>query len=132
MARSILSVNSKAETFYDLDLLAFLLYMLKVVDEKNPYYAGLEPQRKQWEISVATFAPGTIDIDLDEINSAPLIRELFVSLVSEIIGQLETLQSPISAEFLNAKIANDGIRFQAVNPKKIAIVGKKIISLLVN
>jgi hypothetical protein len=112
MAHSIQSIGTARQVFNDLDLIAFVcLAELEMLSQQSRTYSALRPIVAEWKRALATYAPGTIDLNLRQVVESGPARSEFVQLLTAIGCTLERFGKAVSAPILNDRCPAPGVRF---------------------
>jgi hypothetical protein len=127
MAHSIQTFRSRDVNFNDLDLMVIICLLQQEVSNAPERYRLVRPLVARWRANLVLWGPGTIDLELADIESSEdgiaELRSLFVALNDA----LEKMGTRIDGGFLNASCSVPGVVF---NDYSTAILKEAVSGLM--
>jgi len=111
MAHSIQLIGEKAEAFNDLDLLVLVGLMISELEHNAGEYSALRPYIDIWSESRFAYAPGVIDLRLNDAVSRAGGRDQLEQLLSAVERRLESFGEIVPASKLNSQWPVPGVTF---------------------
>ena len=127
MASSVQTFRGKGEVFNDLDLLVLLQLMLTHLPAIGP---EVREHLILWKQQVRAYAPGLLDLELEEALSSDEMRAKFVSLLIEIRHEAAERGEFIDAKSLNTNNEAPGITFGDFPVKHVIDAARRLEKLI--
>jgi hypothetical protein len=126
MGHSIQVYREKDEIINDLDLLIALRFLLSEIQERPSEYLSLSEGTASWRQCFRHYAPGAIEMDLDNLLRREEQRREFRTLLGQVRTKLEQMGPSIPAALLNNAETPNGVVFADY---QTALVGEALKSL---
>ena len=111
MAHAILTVGDRKVFVTDLDLIAILSLMRVELDRESDTFSGLGRRFDIIWRTVREYAPGTLDVPVNEIAASPSERAAFLALLDRVRSRVESFGSFVPEEALSSACPLPGIRW---------------------
>ena len=106
MANTIQLYRDRKRVFYDIELLIIMSMIIETIKEHKHenIYACLMESANYWERQIERYAPGIIELGLEERLREQIVRDTFLSVLRDVRTRLESFGEWVSVEFLNGLV----------------------------